>query len=201
LSISIGIEVELAEHAVRWEPTQDVVADFVDGWAFGNAIGVGIRSMSGWWTVTDISFTRPIDVSAVVVCSIKTILNSIFQGLSLTLLQKSRIALSQTRIIPIRLDQTKPFRCANIKFKITLTSGSSTAVVDIDFPITHHALWTLSQCTVIQASYFFGQSNPTAFLVLPPREDNSGAPSPPILALRSLLVLKDNLWFLIVSEL
>lgn len=28
--------------------------DFVDGWAFGNAVGVGLRSVEGWWNVVTV---------------------------------------------------------------------------------------------------------------------------------------------------
>lgn len=28
--------------------------DFVDGWAFGNAVGVGLRSIEGWWNVVTV---------------------------------------------------------------------------------------------------------------------------------------------------
>lgn len=31
------------------------MCDFVDGWAFGDALGVGIRSISQWWTVKNVS--------------------------------------------------------------------------------------------------------------------------------------------------
>ncbi len=41
---------------VTHEPTQDVICDFVDGWAFGNALGIGIRSVDGWWTVKEVTF-------------------------------------------------------------------------------------------------------------------------------------------------
>lgn len=34
------------------EPSQDIVCEFVDGNPFGNAIGIGLRSRYGWWTVT-----------------------------------------------------------------------------------------------------------------------------------------------------
>ena len=37
------------------EPSQDVICDFVDGIAFGDALGIGIRCDSGWWTVVDVT--------------------------------------------------------------------------------------------------------------------------------------------------
>lgn len=35
-------------------PSQTVICDFTDGFAFGEAIGIGIQSIVGWWTVTDV---------------------------------------------------------------------------------------------------------------------------------------------------
>lgn len=49
------------------EPTQDVVCDFVDGFAFGDVIGIGVRSIVGWWTVTDIVLANRVEVIALLV--------------------------------------------------------------------------------------------------------------------------------------
>lgn len=54
--IRLVIEVEdfsLAEPFVH-EPSQDVICDFLGGYAFGDALGIGLRSISGWWTVVDV---------------------------------------------------------------------------------------------------------------------------------------------------
>jgi hypothetical protein len=48
------VDVEVANNDLVWEPTQDVVPDFIDGLAFGHALGVGLRSVSGWWTVISV---------------------------------------------------------------------------------------------------------------------------------------------------
>lgn len=34
------------------EPTQDVIPDIASGWTFGDAIGVGLRTRDGWWSVS-----------------------------------------------------------------------------------------------------------------------------------------------------
>ena len=38
------------------QASQDIVADFWDGYAFGHAVGIGIQSITKWyrWTATDI---------------------------------------------------------------------------------------------------------------------------------------------------
>lgn len=41
------------EKVVR-EASHDVTCDFVDGFAFGDALGVGLRSVDGWWTVEEL---------------------------------------------------------------------------------------------------------------------------------------------------
>jgi hypothetical protein len=54
------------------EPSLNVVCDFIDGYAFGEAIGVGIRSIAGWWTVMSVELVHPIDVGAYNLCLICT---------------------------------------------------------------------------------------------------------------------------------
>lgn len=62
--MSIVVEVTLDDSwdGVVWDPTQDVICDFVDGYAFGDALGFGLRSVDGWWTVTSAVLARPMDV-------------------------------------------------------------------------------------------------------------------------------------------
>jgi hypothetical protein len=47
-------EVPQAALFVR-EPSQDVIPYFVEGYAFGEAIGIGVRSVSNWWTLKSVS--------------------------------------------------------------------------------------------------------------------------------------------------
>jgi hypothetical protein len=54
LSIEIDIqEVQQFSNFVH-QASQDIVADFWGGYAFGDAIGIGIQSITKWWTATDI---------------------------------------------------------------------------------------------------------------------------------------------------
>lgn len=57
LSVKLTTKVEEApaESTVQLVSDYTVACDFVDGWAFGDALGVGVRSISGWWTVTGVS--------------------------------------------------------------------------------------------------------------------------------------------------
>lgn len=48
---------------MKHEPTQDAVCDFVDGIAFGEALGVAMRSVSGWWEAVDVVSTGKSKVS------------------------------------------------------------------------------------------------------------------------------------------
>lgn len=57
ITLTVGIEDGSPLLPVIRDSSHDVVCDFVDGWAFGDAIGVGLRSLKGWWTVTDISMS------------------------------------------------------------------------------------------------------------------------------------------------
>lgn len=51
LTVTPESTVEPHTNSVEWVKTHDVVPDFVDGWAFGSAVGVGLRSKEGWWNV------------------------------------------------------------------------------------------------------------------------------------------------------
>ena len=53
--INVDVAVNPATNQVIHEPTQDVICDFVDGYSFGEAIGVGLRASTGWWTVVDVA--------------------------------------------------------------------------------------------------------------------------------------------------
>jgi len=46
LSVTLTVQVELPRPGVERLPSSDVVPDFVDGWAFGDAIGIFLRNYS-----------------------------------------------------------------------------------------------------------------------------------------------------------
>jgi hypothetical protein len=64
LTMNIQLAVDVANENVLREQNQDVLPDFVDGFAFGNAVGVCLRSVSGWWIVRDVLLECPSEVSA-----------------------------------------------------------------------------------------------------------------------------------------
>ncbi|KAK0502905.1 hypothetical protein EDD18DRAFT_1135549 [Armillaria luteobubalina] len=174
--ISLSLRFDDAFGSVVREATQDVVCDFVDSFAFGDAIGVGLRSVDGWWTVADVS-------------------TSVSSGLTLTLVRPTRIAEGQTRIVPIRVTQTRPFGQEFIDLKITLTSGASETIVAIEsLPVKQLSGWTESAYSPIKGTYFYARSMPTVFTALPPRY--VGPPKPPILALHGagVDVVKQSFW-------
>lgn len=56
-TINITIAIEDAVPQVLRESTQDVICDFVDGHAFGDALGLGFRSVADWWTIQSVAAT------------------------------------------------------------------------------------------------------------------------------------------------
>lgn len=55
LSLNLSVEVQDSSPDVILVSSHEVVPDIVDGWAFGEAVGVSLRSTSSrWWTVTDV---------------------------------------------------------------------------------------------------------------------------------------------------
>lgn len=110
----------------------------------------------------------------------------VVQEISLDLLRETRIASTQTRVVPVRIKQSKAFHAdaLHISVVVTSSSGSSSTVLTVTLPILHHSDWYISPVNAVKASYFYAESMPTSFMVLPPIERNSGQPHPPILALR-----------------
>ena len=53
LSVSVNVRFESPSVDIRRETFHDVIPDFVEGIAFGDALGVGLRCLStSWWLVT-----------------------------------------------------------------------------------------------------------------------------------------------------
>jgi hypothetical protein len=56
LSISVNVYLDSPTVAIGREASRDVIPDFVDGFAFGDALGIGLRCIStSSWTVTALS--------------------------------------------------------------------------------------------------------------------------------------------------
>lgn len=54
LRINVAVTAEEKREMVVRQDSHDVVSDFVGGFAFGDALGVGLRSINGWWRVEGI---------------------------------------------------------------------------------------------------------------------------------------------------
>ncbi|OSD02781.1 hypothetical protein PYCCODRAFT_1495213 [Trametes coccinea BRFM310] len=180
LSISLTVDIEVPTPSVVLTPSHDILCDFVEGWAFGDALGVGLTSRDGWWTVQNISAA------------------SEFQELDI--LQETRIAPTQTRIVPIKLTQSLPVTAEALKFTLTIVSDETTSRLDVALQVKHRAHWgevvESSAGAGIKGSYFWGGSTPTAFLATAPYRPNVGQPRPPILALHGagVDIFASDLW-------
>ena len=53
-TLSFRVQVQSDDAFFVYHPSQTVICDFIDGFAFGEAMGIGIQSIVGWWTVTDV---------------------------------------------------------------------------------------------------------------------------------------------------
>ena len=104
------------------------------------------------------------------------------------LLHEVRIAPTQTRTVPLQISQSKqlPSRLQQLIVSVTAVSDDGAEQrLDILLPCQDQPLWNSQTDKAIKGSYFFAESMPTAFLVLPPREPCHGESHPPILALRT----------------
>ncbi|CAA7270176.1 unnamed protein product [Cyclocybe aegerita] len=164
--LGIRVEVLSSTSPVVHQKTQDVSCDFLDGYAFGDALGIGIQSAAGWWTVKGVSAT-----------SNQTGLDILLSDVSFT------IAPSQTRILPLRIHQTTPFFGETIIFDLTLESGTDSQILSISMPVTQRRLREITGRQVLKGSFFFASSMPSSFLTMPPPMTNVSSAYPPMLAL------------------
>lgn len=109
-------------------------------------------------------------------------------------MQETRLAPTQTRIIPIRLSQEGPFLGSEINLVLVGVSSTGTSMdITITLPVNHHQLWDSTEFHPIVSSYFFATSMPAAFLSIPPKQPNQDKPQTPLLALRASKLNLSNL--------
>ena len=110
-----------------------------------------------------------------------------WQNLTLTLLRDFVIAPMQTRVIPISISQTQRSNIHSLHIEILAVSKRCSRMISVILPIRQFSIWTEHQYTPIRATYFYAESSPTAFVVIPPKEANLDMhySNPPLLALRS----------------
>ncbi|TDL27220.1 hypothetical protein BD410DRAFT_713943 [Rickenella mellea] len=182
LKLRLAVKTESLNPEIVREPLMDVICDFVDGYAFGDALGIGLRSVNGWWSVDELSLLP--DIPSV-------------SGLELKLLNKARLAPSQARILPIAITQANRFTAKSLTFSIILKSTNSAhqqISISVTINFNHLSLWTQESFKDIKATYFYASAHASAFVVKPPMKH--GEPAPPMLALHGagVDVLSMTLW-------
>lgn len=58
----LSLQIQNTREDLVRQTSLDVASDFVSGFAFGKAIGVGVQSLDGWWTVSGLEMTNHIPV-------------------------------------------------------------------------------------------------------------------------------------------
>ncbi|KAF9001962.1 hypothetical protein BDQ17DRAFT_1281013 [Cyathus striatus] len=164
----IGVQVQLQEKqdTVVHESTQDVIPDFLAGYAFGEALGIGLRSISGWWTVSEVYLESPHT-----------------EGLKLQLKRKVRLAPSQLRVVPLSIVQDCPMKSTEIKISIELISEMRSMTVPVSFVVSHKS-WNLATGpNILKASFFYATYMPSVFLAIPPTIIDNNKTYPVMVAL------------------
>ncbi|KAI9509953.1 hypothetical protein F5148DRAFT_672519 [Russula earlei] len=183
LSISVNVHFESPSVNIMRVASYDVVPDFIDGIAFGNALGIGLRCLSTyWWTVTALSPSPRLREA----------------GIVLTLLTDVRFAPGQTRVLPIRIWQSKAFDGDALVFDVNVTSGGSSETLAVRVPISQLGHWSETGAVILKATYFSPDTAPVGFIALPPTDLNAPlqVSGPPILALHGsgVDVLNQRFW-------
>lgn len=105
------------------------------------------------------------------------------QGMELRLLKAITIAPSQSRIIPIVIEQNAPYFGESIAVDITFASGDTSQAIPISIPINQRHSKPPER-HFLKATFFFANALPSPFIAIPPITVGK---APPILALRELL--------------
>ena len=126
------------------------------------------------------------------------------------MVDKQIIAPSQTRIIPIKLEQTAQYFGNLLTLNIRLVEYSPipdlarndtgrTITLSVVLNIRHVQLWSTSSWEALRATFFFASTHPTYFLAKPPIHPISdGKIQIPILALRKLFILSHSYLCLLI---
>ncbi|KAL1747011.1 hypothetical protein HDZ31DRAFT_32988 [Schizophyllum fasciatum] len=172
LRLTVALE-SVAEPSVEAVATHAVYPDFLDGLAFGGAIGLGVRSVAGRWTIADVSLASEVPGFTV--------------GL---VLPDARIAPSQTRIVPLRIKQSAPLPSHLQSLEISLTLRHDNEHSRPKPLEEEHAQTTLkfsipvtSAGKYIKATYLYSGTMPTAFHAIPPASGDLRLREPVLLAL------------------
>ena len=99
--------------------------------------------------------------------------------------------MGQTRVLPIRIAQSRAFNGDTLSFGVHATSGESSLVLPVQVHVSQLDSWSMADTTTIKATYFSSDTAPIGFITLPPKNLNVShqIPGPPILALRVLSIL------------
>jgi hypothetical protein len=104
----------------------------------------------------------------------------------LSLFTPTRFAPGQTRILPIRISQSKPFYGDTLSLDVFIVSVGPLWTFSVRVPVTQLSYWSGTGAAAIKASYFSPDTAPIGFIALPPTDSIAPlkAPTSPILALR-----------------
>ncbi|KAF5324468.1 hypothetical protein D9611_004528 [Ephemerocybe angulata] len=170
--IILDLQIEdIDEVGYALEPAQNVICDFVDGYAFGDSIGIGLRNTGESWISVDAAKTVGLPA-----------------GLEVQILKTIRIAPGQTRVIPLKLRQLARTEATVLDICLTVTGDQDSTYsknLTVSLPIHHTTGWTTGSESrnAVKASFLFANSSPTIFVVIPPRLRGQGQKAPPILSL------------------
>ncbi|KAF9557681.1 hypothetical protein CPC08DRAFT_774315 [Agrocybe pediades] len=180
-SLTIDIHVKEDDLPFVHVKPLDVPVEFMSGYAFGDALGIGLQSAAEWWTVAGVNLKSE---------------TTLMQDMQLRLKQQISLAPSQARTVSIVISQTKPFHGNSIDVEIVLTANGVTKSLVVAISVNHKTPGTAGR-QWIQGSYFFAGYIPSPFLaVLPTSITEDGQHPLPLLTLHGagVDILGDGFW-------
>ncbi|KAH8829622.1 hypothetical protein DL96DRAFT_1792502 [Flagelloscypha sp. PMI_526] len=186
LTVQISLPDTNLQPNILFISPRTIVPDFVDGWAFGTAVGITLQNLHTheWARVLSIK-------------------GGTTDEFTLSLLSQTSLAPSQTRVIPISIAQKAPFLGHSLNFTLLgeTLSGSKNFEVPVSLHISRLTLadtdspWSL--ISSVKGTHFYADTMPSIYYAIPPlvRTCHSD-PQPAILALHGagVDILDTNFW-------
>ena len=176
INFSVTVDDSSLGQPLDHDSSQDVVPDFIDGWAFGHAIGLAFRSSREWWTLQSVQVGD--SLAAAISLSVGASHNAEIES------TRFRVAPHQTRTVPLEIKQVDKITAPDLPLVFTFSRESDVNLeapiqIRVMLPLRHTSYWASNaskEMAALRATHFTG-GTPFMFLAKPPYEKPGKVPS------------------------